>query len=617
MKRTLLPFVSKFFLSALFLSAIHLSAYSSDSTIFRDDFDRSAFGRAWQASPSWSISNGMAYNFIDGTGGKLVTAKAYDSSSYILETKASGFTPSYFREFRITFGQHSLSNDSMYVLSYKPYSGGRLTLSLATDNLYSAATLDEVIIQPVLDVRQWYTFKIAHYKNGLLQVYLDKGEGYLAKPILEAIDSTYKVAGHVGWQIDTQTAPESFFVDWITAYTPSIQKTAREKPVDDDLITQVSAGSGLEYRVAKLDTGIKQSIDREYTITSVPPYLRGGSFIQSAMDDKRNTSDTLLTFFLKRDAIIYIGYDSRETSIPAWLTGWTKTGDSIITSDARCPYFEVYSRMAADLGGTYPNPVFLGGNLASPGVGAEANYIVAAIAKPDILPLQAEDASLSGAIADSSNSGYFGTGYADYQNLSGDYVEWTVNIDVPGSYKTGFIYANGLPKVRSLKIDHDGRTDTLLDFSSTFSWETWSFLNGNDVYLTRGIHKIRATATGTGGPNIDQLSLYYTSPAALALPARKGLQHQYIVSAGSVQVQKAFPNPFTKSTIINYSLAEKANVNLSIYTLQGQNVQVLVNGIVEAGEHQAVFNAGSLSSGIYIYRIRIGNELKVGKLIKN
>ncbi len=615
MKKKLSSGFQRFFFAMLFLTTASFSARSSDSTVFRDDFNRSSLESFWKAAPSWSIINGSAYNFTDGTNGKLRTSESYDLPSYVIETRVSGFTVNYMREFRITFGQINLSYDSMYVLSYKPYGEGRLTLSLSTDNVYFPKPLDEVIISPTWNAQNWYTFKIARYKSGLIQVYIDKGEGYDFMPLLESIDTTLNKAGHIGWQVDTQTFPESFYVDWITAYKPSVDKEGiGEKPEEDDLITQVSAKSGKEYKVTKLVNGIKSYTDRNYTITSVPSYLTGASFIQATMEDKRNMEDSFMTFFIKKAAIIYIGYDPRRTMVPAWLNQWTKTGELIGTDDPRCPYLEVYYRVA-EAGEVYPYPISLGGNLASPGVGAQANYIVAAKVRPEVT-LQAEDAFLSGTVIANEHTGYLGTGFADYKNPSNDYVEWTVKIDVPGTYHLGFTYANGGSEDRPLQIEYDGRSFGILPFPTTSSWSSWSFLSGSNIYFETGVHKIRATATGLSGPNIDHLSLYYISSLAPMTSAKKDFQNHKSINDLSDQSQKVYPNPFFKSTTINYNLKEKVKVLLSIHTIQGQQLQLLVNEIMAAGSHQASFNGSRLSSGIYFYRLQIGNDVKVGKLIK-
>ncbi len=154
-----------------------LFAQTPDSTLFRDDFNRSELGSSWQGE-SWSIVNGAAYNFTSGVGGTLKTTRGYSQPSYIIETTAKGFTSNHFRYFRITFGQADLSNhDKLYQLRYTAWFGGRLTLSRSTDNVYSAQVLDEVAVFPGLNSSDWYKFKIARYKSGLIQVYVDKVQG--------------------------------------------------------------------------------------------------------------------------------------------------------------------------------------------------------------------------------------------------------------------------------------------------------------------------------------------------------------------------------------------------------------------------------------------------------
>ena len=615
MKKKLPARLQQFLLLFSFCTAVgSLSARSPDSTIFRDDFDRATLGAFWQATPVWSILNGAAYSFNDGIGGKLRTTEGYNDSSYVIETEARGFTVNYMREFRITFGQANLSKDSMYVLSYKPYDGGLLTLSLSTQNIYFPKTLDEAIIYPNLTSDLSYTFKIARYKSGLIQVYLNKGDGYGTTPLLETIDRSYSKAGHIGWQTDTQSYPEDFFVDWITTYRPSQEKSEREKPTEDDLITQVSAKSGKLYTVDKLKTGVKEYIDRDYTITSVPGYLDGASFIQPAMDDKFNTSDTFLTFFLKKDAIVYIAYDPRATAKPKWLDDWTKTSDRIGTSDGHLPYLEIYSK-SLQAGDIHPNPISLGGNLASPGSGSEVNYLVAAIQRPNISPLQAEDALLSGAVVANDHPGYIGTGFADYINASGGFVEWTVKIDVPGTYTLGFTYANGALTDRPLEISTDGKTVGTVSFSATSSWSSWAFVSGNDVFLTSGIHKIRATSTGSNGPNIDQLSLFYNSSSSSIISAKKMPQAGDIVKIAD-QSAGAYPNPFIQTTTVYYNVKQRAHVLLSVYNFQGQQVQLLENGIKDAGTYKTAFDARRLLAGTYFYRLQIGNVVKAGRLVK-
>ena len=69
-----------------------------------------------------------------------------------------------------------------------------------------------------------------------------------------------------------------------------------------------------------------------------------------------------------------------------------------------------------------------------------------------------------------------------------------------------------------------------------------------------------------------------------------------------------YPNPFNPTTSIRYSLPETAEVVLDVFNIQGQRVARLVNGRQQAGEHAISFDASRLASGIYIYRLKAGNQ---------
>jgi len=64
-----------------------------------------------------------------------------------------------------------------------------------------------------------------------------------------------------------------------------------------------------------------------------------------------------------------------------------------------------------------------------------------------------------------------------------------------------------------------------------------------------------------------------------------------------------YPNPFNSSTTISYTLPESGPVTLSVYNLLGQKVATLVEGVQQAGEHKAVWDAKGAPSGVYFYRL--------------
>jgi len=76
-----------------------------------------------------------------------------------------------------------------------------------------------------------------------------------------------------------------------------------------------------------------------------------------------------------------------------------------------------------------------------------------------------------------------------------------------------------------------------------------------------------------------------------------------------------YPNPFNPVTIIEFGLPEATNVQLEVFDMVGRRVTVLENGMRAAGWHELSFDASSLSSGMYIYRIQAGEFVQTRKMM--
>ena len=76
-----------------------------------------------------------------------------------------------------------------------------------------------------------------------------------------------------------------------------------------------------------------------------------------------------------------------------------------------------------------------------------------------------------------------------------------------------------------------------------------------------------------------------------------------------------YPNPFNPTTKINYTIPKNGNVSIKVFNLLGSEVAELVNGEMNAGSHDVEFNAASLPSGVYFYRIQSGNFIETKKLM--
>ncbi len=84
------------------------------------------------------------------------------------------------------------------------------------------------------------------------------------------------------------------------------------------------------------------------------------------------------------------------------------------------------------------------------------------------------------------------------------------------------------------------------------------------------------------------------------------------------RLEQNFPNPFNPSTQIAYTLPAATQVTLTVFTITGQEVEVLVEGTQNAGTYELIFDATNLASGLYFYRLQTANrvETRLMSLIK-
>lgn len=75
-----------------------------------------------------------------------------------------------------------------------------------------------------------------------------------------------------------------------------------------------------------------------------------------------------------------------------------------------------------------------------------------------------------------------------------------------------------------------------------------------------------------------------------------------------------FPNPFNPSTTFKIGIPSAGTVSLSVFDVLGKKIATVMSGMKEAGEYSVAFDASSLSSGIYFYRLEAGRFVSTKKM---
>ncbi len=76
-------------------------------------------------------------------------------------------------------------------------------------------------------------------------------------------------------------------------------------------------------------------------------------------------------------------------------------------------------------------------------------------------------------------------------------------------------------------------------------------------------------------------------------------------------VTSVYPNPFNPSTTFSYDLLKASHTTIEVYNILGQKVSTLFDGVQGTGKYSLEWDADSLASGLYFFRISAGNQIEV------
>lgn len=76
-----------------------------------------------------------------------------------------------------------------------------------------------------------------------------------------------------------------------------------------------------------------------------------------------------------------------------------------------------------------------------------------------------------------------------------------------------------------------------------------------------------------------------------------------------------YPNPFNPSTQIRFNLPTATEVKLTVFDIRGKEVTRLIEGRLDAGLHAITWDAKGVATGIYLYYLQVGNQVRMGKMV--
>lgn len=172
---------------------------------------------------------------------------------------------------------------------------------------------------------------------------------------------------------------------------------------------------------------------------------------------------------------------------------------------------------------------------------------------------------------------------------SGPFGEMLVSSD--GTVENG-VRVDDASDLYIIPDNADGREDPAERFSI---WEKLDFVRGT-LHYSFSNYKLLPADEGDIGAVINTGLISDELPSAVAL-------HQN------------YPNPFNPTTSIRYEVTSSDLVQLEVFDMLGRRVRTLVNGHVGAGTHEVQLNAQNLGSGLYVYRLSVGDITKVRSMM--
>lgn len=209
-----------------------------------------------------------------------------------------------------------------------------------------------------------------------------------------------------------------------------------------------------------------------------------------------------------------------------------------------------------------------------------------------VAPLQAEPFIIH-SLAAFGAALYIGTTYGVYRSTDNG-ASW-----IPSSA--------GVPAGRIVKLISESDTLYAAATAIVTHWYRstdglqWTFIEQMPLVYAQGFHANRLYTA-----RIDGLWYKDFLPTSVdqshQLPQRPALEQNY-------------PNPFNPSTNIIYSLPTSGHVILSVFDVLGREVQNLVNEIQTSGSYTVEFAPTGLASGVYYYRLTVGEFVQTRKLL--
>ncbi|MGE5621017.1 MAG: phosphodiester glycosidase family protein [archaeon] len=215
-----------------------------------------------------------------------------------------------------------------------------------------------------------------------------------------------------------------------------------------------------------------------------------------------------------------------------------------------------------------------------------------------------KDAQLLGGWFASANAGYYGSTPSMLCGTGDGSATCTfrLNPPAPAEYEVygWWVASSNRAKDAPFIIKHKNGTDTVYA-DQTANGSAWTLI-GKYTFKGDSTDQVIITNGAKTGSYIvaDAIRILSYNPIT---SVNEEAASEKITLPDGYELMQNYPNPFNPNTTIKYGLPKESKVKITIYNSIGKVVSVLDNSVQNAGYHDKIFNAGSIASGIYFYKI--------------
>ncbi len=123
-------------------------------------------------------------------------------------------------------------------------------------------------------------------------------------------------------------------------------------------------------------------------------------------------------------------------------------------------------------------------------------------------------------------------------------------------------------------------------------------------------HPLRVAKGGGDRPYVDMIvdNLSFSNYSENQVATSSEIEEMASDRPSGIELRDNYPNPFNPVTTIPYTIDQTDHVSVKVYDVVGREVATLVNEQQSAGTYEVQFDASVLSSGLYIYRLEVGDH---------